>query len=237
MFSIGSTPWSRDALIEAMPEFLRMWSRRPWDANPGGMGATHMFFTWFTVRQLDPQYIVESGVLHGAGTWMLEQAAPAAKLFCIDTRRKRPSIYASRRAHYQRKDFSKTVWGALDKERTLLFFDDHQDWHRIQHAKASGFQHVIYEDNDPIDIGVLTVKAALAQQAEPAEWLMANVETYYEFPPIFANRSKGPFLYDQFSDVTHPPLFDERDPAFQPFVDNAGGYYYMAYLKIKKGRP
>ncbi len=207
---------------------------RPWTSNPGGMGPMHMFFTWFAVRRLQPQRIVESGVLDGAGTWMLEQAAPEAGLLCIEPSVHRPR-YTSRRAHYIRTDFSKLSWAEVDKDRMLLFFDDHQGWQRIQQAKAAGFEHVLYEDNYPIYQGnELSVKAALAQAGGPADWLQEHVTIYYEFPPIYANNTTRAYPYKKYADVTHPPLLTAPDPALKAFTDDVHGYYYMAYIRIKK---
>ena len=150
---IGVTPWSNAEMREQIPEFLEVLSRSPFSENKGGMGPPHLFLTWFAAKKLKPSTIIESGVWRGAGTWILEQACPDSRLVCLD-----PNLaiveYQSPNAEYLDTDFDLIDWSEMDRNNTLLFFDDHQNaFERIKSAYLWGFRHLIFEDNYPASIG------------------------------------------------------------------------------------
>jgi hypothetical protein len=147
--AIGTPPWTRAQMIEALPAFAAVYARRPIRDNRGGMGAPHLFLAWFALRALRPEVVVESGVLRGLGTWLIEQAAPSARIECIEPR-PRAIAYRSPRARYHREDFSRLDWRELPRERTVLFFDDHQDaLARVRLCARLGLRHLLCEDNYP----------------------------------------------------------------------------------------
>jgi hypothetical protein len=147
--SIGQVPWSREDMLATLEEFSSLYDERPIADNRGGMRSPHMFMTWFALRMLQPQAVVESGVWLGQGTWFIERACPNAQLFCIEPNLNRIQ-YRSKRAQYFDRDFSTIDWSHLPKHETLLFFDDHQNaYERIKTAKWFGFTHLIIEDNYP----------------------------------------------------------------------------------------
>jgi hypothetical protein len=212
--NIETPPFSREEMRARVPEFLELHAKRPIKENRGGMRAPHLFATWFMVQKLAPTHIVESGVFKGLGTWLLEQAAPAARLYCIDPD---PSarVYQSSRASYLTEDFAKLSWD-LPRETTLLFFDDHQDeLRRVEESRKLGFRHVIFEDNYPPGQGdCFSLKQALMGERRPdgrgglaglvnkllprgsdgeakAE-LEAALDCYYEFPPVLRVERPNP---------------------------------------------
>ena len=147
--TIGNAPFSREDMRGSLDEFSRLYDTRPIKHNAGGMSSPHMFLAWFMLRMLRPAAVVESGIWRGQGTWLIEQACPEARLYCIDidlsNRR-----YKSERAEYFDRDFSMIDWTGLPKDETLLFFDDHQNgYERVKTAKWFGFKHMIFEDNYP----------------------------------------------------------------------------------------
>lgn len=151
---IGNVDWTYNDIRNCIPDFLELYKQRPVRDNQGGMKSPHMFAVWFLLRQLNPKYVIESGVWKGQGTWLIEKALPDAQIFSID-----PVLsyreYKSRRASYFSKDFSRIDWSCIpDKGRTVLFFDDHQNaLERIRAGRESGFRHFIFEDNYPLDKG------------------------------------------------------------------------------------
>lgn len=127
------------------------------------MKSPHLFSLWFLLRKLQPKYIIESGVWKGQGTWFMEKAVPQARIFCLDPNLNR-LVYKSKRAVYSRLDFSKQDWSSLPKDKTLVFFDDHQNaLERVKTARSMGFRHLMFEDNYPPGRGdAYSLKKALA---------------------------------------------------------------------------
>lgn len=151
---IGEVSWSYDELRESIPEFLDIYENRPIKDNNGGMKSPHMFATWFMLKKLNPQNVIESGIWRGQGTWLIEKALPEANIFSIDLSLS-VRDYVSDTVQYFDKDFSEIDWSIIkDKKSTILFFDDHQDaLDRIKHGKEIGFKQFIFEDNYPIKQG------------------------------------------------------------------------------------
>ncbi len=257
---LGTSPFDRDAMRAAIPEFLDLHARRPIEDNRGGMRAPHLFATWFMVRALRPTHIVESGVFKGLGTWLLEQAAPEAQFFCIDPD---PGVrvYSGVRATYLTEDFARIAWDA-PRETTLLFFDDHQDeLRRVQEARKLGFRHLIFEDNYPPGRGdCFSLKQALmgeqrrdergavsrlfdrlssgkAPSGDPKGELEAALDCYDEFPPVV--RVATTRWGDAWTDARFPtpePLFSEASdlPAgARVFADEAQFYTWICYARLR----
>jgi hypothetical protein len=256
---LGAPPFARQAMKERLPEFLRVFAERPFKDNHGGMRAPHLFGAWFMVQTLRPTHIVESGIFKGLGTWLLEQAAPEARLCCIDPN---PAsiVYRSARAQYFTRDFSEIPWD-LPRETTLLFFDDHQDaLSRVELAEQAGFVHLIFEDNYPAERGdcyslkkalmgeavpppkslgqraLRALKGPTPAQEDPVGYLERTLETYFEFPPV--RRPATTRWGDAWTDdmyPTPPTLLDDAPVEGDPFLTDAQDYTWICYAKLKTG--
>lgn len=148
IFEIGKSQWNHKYLKKQLKTFYRVYMDRPIKDNLGGMGPAHMFACWIAIKTLKPEYIIESGVWYGAGTWLIESAAPNAKIICLDPNLKE-GRYRGKNAFYSRKDFGLMNWSSLPKDKTLIIFDDHQNaLRRVRESSSFGFKHIIFEDNN-----------------------------------------------------------------------------------------
>jgi hypothetical protein len=147
---IGNTGWTYDDIRASCTEFLELYKRKPISDNQGGMKTPHMFATWYMLRKLKPENVIESGVWKGQGTWLIEQALPEANIYSIDLNLDLRE-YKSDKVHYFNHDFTTIDWSVIaDKKNTVLFFDDHQNaLDRIKKGKEFGFKQFIFEDNYP----------------------------------------------------------------------------------------
>jgi len=169
MKNICTAPWRRSEMRDSLEEFAALYKERPIRDNKQGMKSPHMFAVWFMARKVSPELVVESGILRGQSTWLLEQACPKATLVCLD-----PDLdkreYISDRAVYSTRDFSEQDWAQISS-RSLVFFDDHQNaYTRLQQCKWFGFKHVIFEDNyPPIRGDCYSLKKAFSGAGLPPE--------------------------------------------------------------------
>ena len=78
--------WTRwDHMERALPKFVEVMKDLPPAFKHSTVSSTnHRFALWYMVYSLQPPVIVESGVFQGEGTWFLRQAAPAARIICVD---------------------------------------------------------------------------------------------------------------------------------------------------------
>lgn len=220
---------------------MKLYEHRPIKDNVGGMKSPHMFLTWYTARNLQPTTIIESGVWKGQGTWLLRQACPLATMYCLDPYPK-ARLYTDPHAIYYTEDFKRLSWDHVNKETTLLFFDDHQNaMERVRQARTMGFRHMLFEDNYPIGQGdCYSLKQALedrdAKQNETlvdATTLRSVLDTYEELPPVFAmemTRWNTPW-----SSIPTPKQLLTRvhAPYHQRFLDEAACYTWMCYARLK----
>lgn len=241
---------------ERIPEFLALFAERPIKDARGGMRAPELFATWLMVQTLRPSHIVESGVFGGLGTWLLERAAPDARLYCIDAAPAQ-RVYRSPHAEYFTRDFAELEW-SLPKENTLLYLHDHADaLSRVREAERRGFIHLLFGENYPVGHGeAYSLKQAFmgepaaaprgvvgrawhalsgSRSSAAARYLEATLETYFEFPPP---RVAPTTLWgDAWTDErypTQPPLFEGPGDLGDPFIMEAQAYTWTCYARLKR---
>lgn len=268
----GRAVWSREDLLSEIDTFLQTYDKRPLRENSGGMCAPHSFYTWFTLRRLKPETVIESGVFRGHSTWLIEQALPDADIVSIDPRLDVVQ-YHSARARYTEMDFSACDWSQTDPATTLAFFDDHQNaYQRLQQCKWFGFRDVIFEDNYSVNHGdvyslkkafagcgfeppgkltkrrnLLSFKkkkrgraigarsAAVAPNTTDATYILRNIETYFEFPPVC--RASLTRWGDPWDDTVYPTkaalLTEVPDGDRAIFQADATSYTWLCYVRLK----
>ena len=128
MTDIDTSP---ESIIPFIREFLELYKSRPnWD-NSGGMKAPQCFWTWYFLKKVNPQVVIESGIWYGLSTWLIEKTCPAARIISID-----PCLhyrkYISDRVEYTTVDFNNHNWttelGGQDVcKNTFAFIDDHKN--------------------------------------------------------------------------------------------------------------
>ena len=250
---IGEVPWTEDELRASLHEFAEIYHERPIKNNYGGMDSAHGFYTWWLARKLQPKYIIESGVWYGQSTWLLEQGCPSAQVISLDPVDNRQ--YISEKAVYFKHDFKRIVWDRVDKDNTLVFFDDHYGVDRVFQAKHIGFTHILYEDNyhdcrgntnNPSGSSC-SPKAVLSRDTVEGKALRAILETYYEFPPIYPNNTNtrswewAGVSQEEFGLLSKRPLVESvvaddvnEAPTDVCYINDAPSYTWIAYLKLKQ---
>ena len=125
---------------------------------PQGMNINHGFALWFTARKLRPPVVIESGVYHGLGTWLIRQGAgPDTHIINLDPSPSSQLRYKeSEGTHLMGanfSDFGLVNWHRLIPDpavraRTLVVLDDHMSCvKRVGQMLDAGFYHLFYEDN------------------------------------------------------------------------------------------
>jgi hypothetical protein len=141
-------------MVESLDEFFSVYAKRPITSNPGGMSVNHSWAVWFCLKQLSPSFVMESGVLRGHSTWLIEQAVPEARILCFDVSFKLLEFKA-KRANYFEGDLTQFDWGSTPvPDDSVALLDDHQNTLcRLKDLRYLGFQKFIVEDNYPVGEG------------------------------------------------------------------------------------
>lgn len=185
----------REFLRNELREFEALYARRPFD-NFQGLQGPGAFTLFYYLRKLRPQVVIESGVWRGFSTWLIEMAAPQAKLFCCDpifalAQFLRPDIaegrYVSRRAIRTHQDFScaEIALDGVPREGVVAFFDDHQNKvPRLLQARAKNIAHVIFDDNQPWHHTHVSLEE-LRNEPEFAVMFPKIADRYEIMPPLW----------------------------------------------------
>ena len=116
--------FSNIELQKNFSEFLKIYKDRPIKNNTSGIRIEHAFALFTILKKIRPSYVIESGVSKGMSTWIIEKSLPNTKIFCIEPNLKKIE-YFSKNAKYFREDITLLNWQKLEKDKTLIFFDDH----------------------------------------------------------------------------------------------------------------
>lgn len=247
----GIQPWDFEDVKTDIKDFLKLYENRPIKNNLGGMTSTHLFWTWYVTKKLNPKYIIESGVYKGQGTWMFRQVCPKAQIFSIDPVLE-SRVYIDDTVTYFTEDFSTILWNKyLKPEETLCFFDDHQNaYTRLMQMKWMGFICAMFEDNYPAGQGdCYSMKKVFSQKGfihnetvvvpeneAHSSYVKNNIETYTTFPPLYKNANTR--WGDEWNDekyLTELPIFQEFDKEKYPILaQEADGYTWICYVKLKE---
>lgn len=251
--SIGDVDWTEDDLRASLAEFSEIWAERPIKDNEFGIQSAHAYALHFLLKRLQPDQIIESGILFGQSTWLIEQALPEANVHCLDPIMEERLIYKSDRATYnigtRFADFRKINWTDTPKDNTLVYFDDHIGVERIMQAYDFGFRKIVFEDNyaswgngemnchrDYIRTGIDTKyspKACFANGLPEEPLLRHIVKTYYEFPPIVPNKKNPRQRWHDIKDFTKPPLLSLKESFDPVFEADAHSYNWIAYIELE----
>lgn len=130
--------------------FLEIYRQREHHDNAGGSGFHNSFWIFLTVRALNPELIIESGVWKGHTTKLLSQACPNATIHGFDIDLSKVE-YKGGRAQFHQQDWSTFDLGKVNPEKSVAFFDCHVNHaRRINECGARGFKHVLFDDDPPL---------------------------------------------------------------------------------------
>ena len=172
--------YEREELIDSFNKFLEIYENRPFKRNFGGMQLAHCFAIYIFLKKVKPSLVVESGVLRGQGTWLIENICPTSEIICIDIYPHK-RLYTSKKAKYYSKDFKYLDWTSIP-ENSLAFFDDHQNAvDRLIYAKWCGFKHLIFEDNysDKQNCDAYSLKRAFSNSGFTNKYYKAPIKEYF----------------------------------------------------------
>ncbi len=145
--------WSLDEIIKEIDYFSKIYPDRPIKNNNGGMMFSHMFAFYFLLKKINPEFVIESGVFKGQGTWLIEKTLPDAKILSLDIKLNYRE-YISKKAEYSNIDFKYHDFANINPDKTLVIFDDHQNaLERLKDSKWFNIKHIIFDDNYPPNKG------------------------------------------------------------------------------------
>jgi hypothetical protein len=185
----------RPALLAALREFAALMKRRPFQNEEGLRGVSAFGLYWF-IKQINPDAVFEVGVWKGFSTWLIEQAAPQAEVFCFDpiffaehliNPARLGQTYRSPRARYSYQDFSCAEVQKITSRvsRPLAFFDDHQNrMPRLLQCKDAGIKDILFDDNTA---DCYTHRTLEHYRRDPRflEILEREVQSYEIFPALW----------------------------------------------------
>ena len=138
-----------------LPEFIRIYKKRPIKNNVGGMGFNHSFGLYVILKKLKLKNVYESGIYKGHSTWLVENALENINLVSIDINLKlREYISSNKNTQYYEGDLEELSFKDVDVQNTLVYFDDHTNViERLKFLNSWGIKYAVFEDNYPVGQG------------------------------------------------------------------------------------
>jgi hypothetical protein len=230
---------------EIFLNFLDIYQGRPIQENEFGMRSQGMFFLWYLIKEINPSLVIESGIHRGQSTWMIEQAAPLAKVIAIDPVLEN-RVYISERALYTTGDFSTLDIDNNLKKSTICFFDDHQNaFDRILQANEKGIKYLIFDDNyrpgyNEFGRSQLTLRECFELKIHRKKALVLNklIKHYYIMPQIVGNFINH--FYGGINSTAYAPAIwrslEEIDISLRgkmkTFYDDSVFYRWITYVEL-----
>ncbi len=116
----------------------------------GSNGFNAGFEIFVIARILNPSIVIESGVLQGFTTWVIEHALPGISLYCFDANFYRLNV-RSKSAQYISHDWNSFNFNSIPTKDCLVLFNDHvSQAARVIEASERGFRHLVFSDNLPV---------------------------------------------------------------------------------------
>ena len=113
----------------------------PWG---GAFSTAEAFWTYFLVKSLQPDVVIESGSYEGFSIYFLLRAAPNAEIhsFDPDNELKRVGDFQYHAYDWTEHTFDRSL------ENAFVFFDDHiHQGDRLRQAKERDIRHALFHDN------------------------------------------------------------------------------------------
>lgn len=229
---------------EAFTEFAELYKSRPIAVNTFGMGSHGNFFLWYLIKQINPVFVIESGVFKGLSTWTIEKAAPKAKILAID-----PDTdwrtYKSRKAAYTTLDFSHLqIDASMFKGPVVCFFDDQENaYERVLQAHKKGFKYLIFNNNCPActedEIYYLTLRHCFERKEfkDKKKTLKKLIKHYFIMPQIIGKESNYPICEKM---TTNLPAIWESPTSLNPtiknqmtpYIEDSTNYRWITYVEL-----
>ncbi|KAJ1449116.1 hypothetical protein M885DRAFT_622816 [Pelagophyceae sp. CCMP2097] len=203
----GRDHWAPSELRALLSEFFAMYPRRPISRNFHGVSMNHAFALWFLAKTLEPK-----GAGPDAKIFSIDPRAPDLMQYKDSNPR---TTYLTGDDF---EDFGNIKWlemlTAEERASTLVVLDDHMSAvKRVLQSLRFGFRHLWYDDNwkyakvDCYSFNTLCSPAtggsvvyrdnfnsfvreiSLREHQSNVDFLVAHVEAYFEFPPIWDSRN------------------------------------------------
>jgi len=211
--------------------------------NAGGMRAPDMFSLYHCLRRVQPTLVIESGVWNGQSTKLIRKTLPRCRIVCLDPRPV-PADCRDRDANTTYRVGREFVdFGALDAsicagERTLAFFDDHQNAvQRLEQAHAKGIRHLLFNDNYPVGCGShFTLEHLLRGDSRHGDCrgrdaVARLLRQYVIYPNVFAGRiptGEGEFACSALLESAAAPA----EPRLAVFAQDRASYRWNTYVEL-----
>lgn len=207
---------SREFLLQHLEVFLDHYYGRPDKNNKCGVRINHAFAIYMVATKLQPTAIIESGINAGVSTYFFRKACPKAKIISIDPEVK-PVCGQQKRWIDETnnvylvgdtfQDISEVNWADfpdVDPKTTLVYNDDHMNaFSRLPILQKKGFVHFMLEDNYSDQKGITkvevgnSVKSVLQRRDDKSQWLLHNLVSYQEIPPVMFGKNILSDVYHQ----------------------------------------
>lgn len=211
--------------------------------NDGGMKSVDLFSLYYTLKQLNPEIVIESGVWNGISTKLIRKTlGGSVQIICIDPRpipshgfkddnKNTKYLTGQNFIDFEHLDLS----FCKNMDKVFAFFDCHQDAvKRLMQAKEKKIIHLFFNDNYPVNCGshftlqhIKNDFLKLNKHNYRREQIEKLIDIYKIFPNIFPGKiqtGEGFFACESF--------YDNENDKYPVFKKDRIFYRWNTYVKL-----
>ena len=139
--------YKKHKLIEYISEFNHVFSKSPVKEHESGFGYNEGVFFFTILKIINPEIVIESGVMKGFTTYLIDAATSNnCKIFCYDINFTN-KIFNSPKAKYINSDISNNIPFIKNKKVVALWDDHTSQLDRLKFSQEHKIEYNFFDDD------------------------------------------------------------------------------------------
>ena len=145
--NLSNIKYNKSKVLEYINEFDCVFLQSPVKEHESGFGYNEGVFFFTILKIIDPEVVIESGVMKGFTTYLIDAATDNdCKIFCYDINFDN-KIFNSKKATYINSDISQNIPSTQNK-RVVALWDDHTSQiDRLKFSQEHKIEYNFFDDD------------------------------------------------------------------------------------------
>ena len=139
--------YDKQKILEYISDFDYVFSKSPVKEHESGFGYNEAVFFFIILKIINPQIVIESGIMKGFTTYLIDAATnDNCKLFCYDINFSN-KIFNSPKAKYINGDITNNI-PTIGNKKVVALWDDHtSQLDRLQFSQDHNIEYNFFDDD------------------------------------------------------------------------------------------
>ena len=139
--------YDKQKILEYISDFDYVFSKSPVKEHESGFGYNEGVFFFIVLKIINPQIVIESGIMKGFTTYLIDAATDDnCKIFCYDINFAN-KIFHSSKAKYINADITNNI-PAVENKKVVALWDDHtSQLDRLKFSQDHNIEYNFFDDD------------------------------------------------------------------------------------------